>query len=111
MVGGDYTPRNIRVLAQSGRLVQIAILGGPKTTINWIPIMQKRLVLTGSTLRPRPTAEKAAIAQALHQNVWPLIEKGQVQPVIYATFALKEASEAHQLMETSAHIGKIVLTS
>ena len=111
MVGGDYTPRNIRVLAQSGRLVQIAILGGPKTTINWIPIMQKRLVLTGSTLRPRPNAEKAAIAQALHQNVWPLIEKGQVQPVIYATFALKEASEAHQLMETSAHIGKIVLTS
>ena len=101
MVGGDYTPRNIRVLAPSGRLVQIAILGGPKTTINWIPIMQKRLVLTGSTLRPRPNAEKAAIAQALHQTVWPLIEQGQAQPVIYATFALKEASEAHQLMAVS----------
>jgi len=68
-------------------------------------------LLTGSTLRPRPTAEKAAIAQALHQNVWPVIEQGQAQPVIYATFPLREASEAHRLMETSAHIGKIVMTS
>ncbi|HAK53919.1 MAG: NAD(P)H-quinone oxidoreductase [Vicinamibacterales bacterium] len=111
MVGGDYTPRNIKALAPDGRLVQIAILGGPKSTINWIPIMQKRLLLTGSTLRPRPVGEKAAIAQALHRKVWPLLEQGRARPVIHATFPLRAAAEAHRLLEAGAHIGKIVLLS
>ena len=109
MVGGEYTPRNISILAPGGRLVQIAILGGPKSTINWIPIMQRRLTLTGSTLRPRPIAEKAAIADALRRRVWPIIERGQARPVVHATFQLREAAEAHRLMEAGAHVGKIVL--
>ena len=109
MVGGEYTPRNISILAPGGRLVQIAILGGPKSTINWIPIMQRRLTLTGSTLRPRPIAEKAAIADALRRRVWPIIERGQARPVLHATFQLREAAEAHRLMEAGAHVGKIVL--
>ncbi|HJO37975.1 MAG: NAD(P)H-quinone oxidoreductase [Vicinamibacterales bacterium] len=111
MVGGDYTPRNIKALAPDGRLVQIAILAGPKATINWIPIMQKRLVLTGSTLRPRPVEEKAAIAQALHRKVWPILEQGRARPVIHATFPLRAAAEAHTMLEAGAHIGKIVLLS
>ena len=111
MVGGDYTPRNIKALAPDGRLVQIAILAGPKATINWIPIMQKRLVLTGSTLRPRPVEEKAAIAQALHRKVWPILEQGRARPVIHATFPLRAAAEAHSMLEAGAHIGKIVLLS
>ncbi|MBF85053.1 MAG: NAD(P)H-quinone oxidoreductase [Acidobacteria bacterium] len=111
MVGGDYTPRNVSVLNHGGRLVQIGILNGPKTTINWIPIMQKRLMLTGSTLRPRPITEKTAIAQALHRRVWPILERGQARPVIHETFPLRAAAEAHRLMETGKHIGKIVLIS
>ena len=83
--------------------------GGPKATINWIPIMQKRLTLTGSTLRPRPVAEKAAIAQALLRKVWPIVERGQARPVVHATFPLREAVEAHRLMDAGTHIGKIVL--
>ena len=109
MVGGDYAPRNISILAPGGRLVQIAILGGPKSTINWIPILQRRLTLTGSTLRARPVAEKAAIAQALLRKVWPIVERGRARPVVHATFPLREAVEAHRLMDAGTHIGKIVL--
>ncbi|HYD31010.1 MAG TPA: NAD(P)H-quinone oxidoreductase [Azospirillaceae bacterium] len=110
MVGGDYVPRNIDALAVEGRHVSIAFLKGPKVQINLFPVMVKRLTLTGSTLRPRPVADKAAIAKSLHGKVWPLIEAGQVKSVIHATFPLEKAADAHALMETSQHIGKIVLT-
>ena len=109
MVGGSYTPRNLNLLAKEGRLVQIAILGGPKTEINWIPVMLRRLTLTGSTLRSRPIAVKAAIAKALQAKVWPLVDSGKIRPVIHATFPLEEAAEAHRVMEEGHHIGKLVL--
>jgi len=109
MVGGSYTPRNLKLLAKEGRLVQIAILGGPKTEINWIPVMLRRLTLTGSTLRSRPIAVKAAIAKALQEKVWPLVDSGKIRPVIHATFPLEEAAEAHRVMEEGHHIGKLVL--
>ena len=109
MVGGDYFPRNMDALAPDGRLVSIAVLNGPKTTINILTMMQKRLTLTGSTLRVRPVAEKGAIAAALKQHVWPLLESGQVSPAIHATFPLRDAAEAHRMMESGAHIGKLVL--
>ena len=111
MVGGDYIARDIELLAPAGRLVFIAFLRGPKAEINFMPVMRKRLTLTGSTLRPRDIAFKGAIAQALRDRVWPLISAGQVKPVMYKTFPLAEAAEAHRLMESSAHIGKIVLTA
>ncbi|MGQ0664004.1 MAG: NAD(P)H-quinone oxidoreductase [Pseudomonadota bacterium] len=110
MVGGDYFARNIAVLRTEGRLVQIAFLKSPKTEINLEPIMRKRLTVTGSTLRPRSVAEKGAIAAALRAKVWPLVERGQIKPVIHATFPLAEAAAAHRLMEADTHIGKIVLT-
>lgn len=110
MIGGDYLPRNLEVLAADGRHVSIAFLRGPKVTVNLMPVMLKRQTLTGSTLRPRPVAEKGRIAQALHERVWPLLEDGSVTVVVHATFPLAEAAEAHRLMESSAHIGKIVLT-
>ena len=110
MVGGDYIARDIELLAPDGRLVFIAFLRGPKAEINFMPVMRKRLTLTGSTLRPRDIAFKGAIAQTLRDRVWPLISAGQVKPVMYKTFPLAEAAEAHRLMESSAHIGKIVLT-
>ena len=110
MVGGDYIARDIELLAPDGRLVFIAFLRGPKAEINFMPVMRKRLTVTGSTLRPRDIAFKAAIARALRDRVWPLISAGQVKPVMYKTFPLAEAAEAHRLMESSAHIGKIVLT-
>ena len=110
MVGGDYLPRNLEVLAADGRHVSIAFLKGPKATLNLMPLMLKRQTLTGSTLRPRPVAEKARIAQALREKVWPLLESGAVKVVLHRTFPLAEAAEAHRLMESSAHIGKIVLT-
>jgi len=109
MVGGDYIARNIKALAPDGRLCQIAFLGGSKAEVDFLPVMLKRLTLTGSTLRPRPVAFKAAIARALTEKVWPLVEKGEVKPVIYKTLSLKEAVEAHHLMESSTHIGKIML--
>lgn len=109
MVGGDYLPRNLEMLASEGRLVQIALLRGPKVQMNLLPIMLKRLTVTGSTLRPQSVAAKASIADALRERVWPLLEAGTVRPVIHSTFPLAEASEAHRLMETSQHIGKIVL--
>jgi NADPH2:quinone reductase len=109
MVGGDYLPRNIEALAMHGRLVQIGLLKGPKAQINLIPILQRRLTLTGSTLRPRSVEEKAAIARALHERVWPLLEHGRVRPVIDRTFPLAAASDAHRLMESSQHVGKLAL--
>jgi putative PIG3 family NAD(P)H quinone oxidoreductase len=110
MVGGDYVPRNIAVAAVDGRIVNIAFLHGARVEIDLNHVMRKRLTLTGSTLRPRPPAEKGEIAKALLQHVWPLIANGTVKPVVHATFPLAEAAEAHRVMESSAHIGKIVLT-
>jgi NADPH:quinone reductase len=111
MVGGDYVPRHIELLAANGRLVQIATLGGAKAQIFLPAIMQRRLTITGSTLRARSVAEKGAIAAALRASVWPLLDAGRVRPVVFRTFALNDAAEAHQLMESGAHIGKIVLTT
>jgi putative PIG3 family NAD(P)H quinone oxidoreductase len=111
MVGGDYFPRNMDALALDGRLVSIAVLNGVKTTINILTMMQRRLTLTGSTLRTRPIAEKGAIAAALRQHVWPLLETAKVSPVVHATFPLREAAEAHRVMESGAHIGKLVLVA
>lgn len=109
MVGGEYVGRNIQSLAPDGRLVNIAFLQGSKVEIDLMPVMLKRLTLTGSTLRARDTDFKAAIAQNLKTTIWPLLESGAIKPVVHKTFALKEASQAHQLMESSQHIGKIVL--
>ena len=111
MVGGDYLMRNIQATAPEARIVQIAFLRGSKTEIDIAPLMMKRLVLTGSTLRPRTTEFKARLAREVETNVWPLIEAGKVKPVIHATFPLNEAAAAHRLMETNSHIGKIVLTA
>jgi len=108
MVGGDYIARNYEAAAVEGRIVQIAFQGGPKATVNFMRLMMKRLHHTGSTLRPRAIADKAAIARAVEDNALPLIVAGKVKPVIFKTFPLREA--AHALMETSTHIGKIVLT-
>lgn len=111
MVGGDYIPRNIELLAADGRHVSIAFLQGPKATLNMFPVMTKRLTLTGSTLRARPVAEKTRLAQAVQENVWPLIETGAFRPVVHATFPLALAADAHRMMEASTHIGKIILTT
>jgi NADPH:quinone reductase len=110
MVGGDYFPRNLNCLAYDGRLVEIALQNGVKSDINLLLVMLKRLTITGSTLRIRDDSFKAAIAKKLHGQVWPLLEAGAVKPVIHSTFALTEAMLAHQLMESSQHIGKIILT-
>jgi NADPH2:quinone reductase len=111
MVGGDYFPRNIEALAVEGRLVEIATLQGVKAELNIQTIMQRRLTITGSTLRARPVADKGAIAAALRQHVWPLLESGAVKPIVHATFPLRDAAEAHRVMESSTHIGKLVLTT
>lgn len=110
MVGGDYIPRNIKTLAMEGRLVFIGFLGGPKAEVNFAPVMLKRLNITGSTLRARDVAFKSDIAEKLRTHVWPLLASGEVRVLIHETFPLRSASEAHRLMESSAHIGKIVLT-
>jgi NADPH:quinone reductase len=109
MVGGDYFQKNLSALAMEGRLVHVAFLKGAKIEVNLAPIMLKRLTVTGSTLRPRTVEQKGAIAAQLHRTVWPLLEKKTVRPVIYRTFPLTQAAEAHRLMESSEHIGKIVL--
>lgn len=109
MVGGDYLPRNVDCLAMDGRHVTIAFLRGPKVALNLAPIMLKRLTLTGSTLRARTVAQKVALATAVRTHVWPLIAAGKVRPVIAGTFALEQAADAHRLMESSTHIGKIML--
>jgi putative PIG3 family NAD(P)H quinone oxidoreductase len=110
MVGGDYIQRNINALAVEGRIVYIAFLKGSTAEINLMPLMLKRGTITGSTLRARSVEQKAAIAAPLRRIVWPLLEQGKIRPQIHRTFPLAQAAEAHQLMETSAHIGKIVLT-
>ena len=110
MVGGDYAPRNHDVAAVGGRIVQIATLRGAKNEINLSRLMTKRLTHTGSTLRPRSVEFKTALAEELREKVWPLIESGTVRPLIDQTFPLEQASDAHKRMETSDHIGKIVLT-
>jgi len=109
MVGGDYVGKELKSLADDGRLVFIAFLGGMKATVDLNELMRRRLTMTGSTLRPRDNAFKAAVAASLEREVWPLIAAGKVKPVIHATFPLARAADAHALMETSAHIGKIVL--
>ena len=109
MVGGDYLQRNLSCLAQEGRLVQIACQQGAKTQINLATIMRKRLTLTGSTLRPRSVAEKARLAQALLDRVWPKLETGEVRPIVHAVFPLEEAANAHRMMESGTHMGKIML--
>ncbi len=110
MIGGSYIERNYEAAAVEGRIVQIAFQGGPKAEVNFMRLMLKRLHHTGSTLRARAVADKAAIAQALAAKVLPLIEAGKVKPLVYKTYPLREASSAHALMESSTHIGKIVLT-
>ncbi|WP_366657118.1 NAD(P)H-quinone oxidoreductase [Fodinicurvata sp. EGI_FJ10296] len=110
MVGGDYIARNIDCMAPNARHVSIAFLGGAKVTLNMQKVMVKCLTLTGSTLRPRTTAEKAAIADGVRTVVWPWISTGRMRPIIHATFPLADAAEAHAMMERSDHIGKIVLT-
>jgi NADPH2:quinone reductase len=110
MVGGGYIPKNISIMATEGRLVQIAFLqSGVVETFDFRPVMMRRLTLTGSTLRARTLAQKKAVADALRENVWPLLDAGKVKPLIHATFPLDQARAAHELMESSAHLGKILL--
>lgn len=109
MVGGGYIERNLKVLAIEGRLVQISFLESSKVEVDWTPLMAKRLTFTGSTLRPRSLADKAGIAQELRDKVWPLLAQGRISPVIHQVYPLQQASHAHALMESSEHIGKIML--
>ena len=109
MVAGPYVAREVECLAEDGRIVIIAVQGGVKAEFNAALVLRKRLVITGSTLRPRPVAFKAAIAEALREQVWPLLASGAIKPVIHSTFAAADAAQAHALMESNQHIGKIVL--
>jgi len=109
MVGGDYIAKNLKLLAEEGRLVHIAFLGGPKAEVNFALAMVKRLTITGSTLRPQSDEAKARIAEELRDNAWPLIGPGRIMPVMDSTFPMDKAADAHALMERSTHIGKIVL--
>lgn len=110
MVAGDYIGRDLSCLADDGRVVIIAQLGGSKATINTADLMRRRLTVTGSTLRPRPVAFKGAIAQALRQRVWPLLEQGAIKPIIHATLPLEQAAKGHAMMEAGEQVGKIILT-
>ncbi|MDX3907788.1 MAG: NAD(P)H-quinone oxidoreductase [Pigmentiphaga sp.] len=110
MVAGDYVARDIQCLADDGRIVLIALLGGVRGEIDFGKVLSRRLTITGSTLRPRSAQFKGEVAAALRQNVWPLFESGRLKPVVYATFPLREAARAHALMESGQHVGKIVLT-
>ena len=110
MVGGAYTSKNLAVMNSRGRLVQIATLGGMKAEVDLGLVMRKRLTLTGSTMRPRDADDKARLARAIEQTVWPWIEAGRVRPIIDSTFPLAEAAKAHARMESGDHLGKIVLT-
>ena len=109
MVAGDYVARELSCLADDGRIALIALLGGAKATVDLGQVLRRRLSISGSTLRPRPVAFKAAIAWRLQEKVWPLIEEGRIRPVIFKTFPLDQAAQAHALMESSTHVGKIVL--
>ena len=110
VVGGDYFNRNLDVLAPDGRMVQVAVQKGAKVELFIPTIMAKRIHYTGSTLRPRTNEQKRAVAKAVFENLWPLFEKGDIKPVIFTTFPLTKAAEAHALMESSDHIGKIILS-
>lgn len=110
MVGGDYVPRELKCIADDGRLVFIAYLRGPKTELNIDAVMRRRLTLTGSTLRPRTVEFKGIVARSLREKIWPLIESGKIKPEIFKAFPLQQAADAHRLMESSQHIGKLVLT-
>jgi NADPH:quinone reductase len=110
MIGGDYTPKNLRLLREDGRLVFINAMRGGPAEFNALEVMARRLTITGSTLRPRSAEFKAALARAVEQHVWPLLASGAVRPILHATLPLAQAAEAHRLLESSAHIGKIVLT-
>jgi putative PIG3 family NAD(P)H quinone oxidoreductase len=110
MVAGDYLPRNVDVLATEGRLVVIGLQGGATGQLNLVPLLRRRLTITASVLRSRSVAEKGLVAEAVKANVWPLLESGAVKPIIYRTFPLRAAAEAHRLLESSEHIGKVVLT-
>ncbi len=109
MVAGDYIGRDLKCLADDGRVVIIALLGGPKGTVDFNQVLRRRLTITGSTLRPRPVAFKAAIAAALREKVWPLLEAGALRPVVHATFPLEQAARAHAMMEAGDNVGKIIL--
>jgi NADPH2:quinone reductase len=109
MVAGDYVPRELKALADGGRLVIIALLGGSRAQVPFAELMMRRLTITGSTLRPRPLAFKQAIAAQLHEKVWPLLENGTIKPIIHQVFPAAQAADAHALMESSQHVGKIVL--
>jgi putative PIG3 family NAD(P)H quinone oxidoreductase len=111
MVGAPYFSRNVELLALEGRLVQIAVLRGAKAEINLVRLLRQRITITGSTLRSRTVEEKGAIAESVEKAVWPLVEAGKIRPVIFATFPLSQAAEAHRLMESGSHIGKILLTA
>jgi NADPH2:quinone reductase len=111
MVAGSYIQRNLDLAAEDGRIVLIAGLGGFRADVNFLPLMRNRLTITGSTLRPRPPEFKAAIADALRDQVWPLLESGRVKPVIHRVLPLEQAAEAHRIMEAGEHIGKIVLST
>ena len=109
MVGGPYFPKNVKILAVQGRLLQIALMQGFKAELDFRPLLMKSVTLTGSTLRPRTVKEKSEIAQALRKKVWPLMDLGTIRPIIHQTFPLEKAADAHRLMESSNHIGKILL--
>ena len=110
IIGGDYLQRNIDCLHLHGRLVQVGLIGGARAQINLRPVLNNRLTLTGSTLRPRTVEEKGAIARELEQHVWPLLARGEVKPIVHATFPLGEVAEAHRMLEAGEVIGKLVLT-
>ena len=110
IMGGSYLNRNLAALAVAGRLVQIGLMGGESASVDLRRVLGRRLTITGSTLRPRPVAEKGAIAAALAREVWPLLEAGTIKPIVFKTFPLAEAAAAHRVMESSEHVGKIVLT-
>ena len=109
MVAGGYVPRDLEALADDGRLVVIALLGGSKAEVDLGQILRRRLTITGSTLRPRSVEFKGRIAHDLREHVWPLFESGAIKPVVFKTFPLDQAADAHRLMESSTHVGKIVL--
>jgi len=111
MVAGDYINRDLQCLADDGRVVIIALLGGPKGTLDFSALMRRRLTVTGSTLRPRPVEFKGRIAQSLRDKVWPLLEAGKIRPIVHATFPLAQACDAHAMMEAGEQIGKIILTT
>jgi NADPH2:quinone reductase len=110
MVGGDYVDRNFKAASLGGRIVNIAFMKGSRVEVDMLPVLFKRLIVTGSVLRPRSASEKAGIAQKLRENIWPIIERGDIKPLIAARFPLKDAPAAHRLMESGNHIGKIILT-